>query len=138
MESRVRSATIVFATALLAGCPNSSGDCQVDSDCGSDVCARTGECLPASDVRTVRTTWTIRGMPANAQTCAASPDLYIQFDGPVLNDTWGYEPVPCMAGLFTALKLPSRFAEVELGVNGGVRSTTIIDGSGNATFNLFP
>lgn len=109
-----------------------------DSDCGGDVCTRNGECLAASDVWSVKVSWTIRGMPANATTCAPTPDLYLYFGGTYANDTFGYEPVPCMAGQFTIDKLPKRYTSVELGVQGGASSYAPIDGSGHAMLDLSP
>src|SRR6516162_2869484 len=108
------------ALALLAGCPpdTTSGMCAMDSDCGNNVCARDGECLPADQVRSVKLTWTIRGMAANAMTCAPTPDFYIQFDGDGAGDTFGYAPVPCMEGQFTIDRLPTRFGGAEMGVEG--------------------
>nr|MBA3541668.1 hypothetical protein [Deltaproteobacteria bacterium] len=55
------------------------GLCHADADCAGDVCARTGECLPASLVQAVRVTWTISGAPANLTSCAAVGDLAIEF-----------------------------------------------------------
>jgi hypothetical protein len=133
-------AAIALAMALLAGCPPShnTGECQTDADCGGEVCTRTHECLAASQIRSVKATWTIRGMAASATTCATTPDFYIQFDGSTNIDVVAYTPVPCVAGQFTIDKLPKRFNAVELGVEGNVHDIAIIDGSGMATFNLYP
>jgi hypothetical protein len=121
------------------GCPGGSGgECTVDPDCASGaVCARNGECLPQSQIRSVRVTWTIRGMPASETTCAASPDLYLMFAGTSANDTFGYAPVPCKAGLFTIDKLPRRFVSVELGVVNGYSDAQAIDANGNVAFDLY-
>lgn len=131
-----------LAVALLAcaGCPGGSGgDCMVDSDCGGNaVCARTGECLAASEVWPVRVTWTIRGAPASDAACAPTPSFYVQFAGTGLNDTFGYAPVPCKAGLFTVDKLPRRFVSVEIGVENGASDAQAFDANGNASFDLFP
>jgi hypothetical protein len=125
---------------LLAGCPDATGsDCQVDDDCGGSlVCARNSECIAASDVRVVRVTWTMRGMPASATTCAATPSFYVMFSSPARADTYGYEPVPCAAGLFTVDKLPKRFNAVEIGVDHGYSEATAFDSQGNASFDLAP
>ena len=113
--------------------------CHQDSDCGADVCARDGECLPAADVRMVKVTWTIRGAAANATSCAATPDFYLQFDGPTQNDTFGYTPVPCAAGQFSIDKLPTRFDQVELGVDNRFNDVArIAAATGLATFDLYP
>lgn len=131
-----------LACVLLAcaGCPGGGTDeCTLDSDCGGTaVCARSSECLPASEVRAVRITWTIRGMPASDSTCARSPNFYISFAGATLSDTFGYAPVPCKAGLFTVDKLPRRFVSAEIGVTNGFHDAKAFDANGNAAFDLFP
>lgn len=133
----------VWAAALvatLAGCPLSSssgGECQLDSDCsGSEVCARDEMCAAASQVRSVTATWTIRGAAASVASCGTHPDLYISFIGNDSGDTLGYAPVPCKNGQFTVDKLPTRFRQVELGVEGGVSDTRTIDASGTAVLDL--
>lgn len=125
----------------LAACGGGTGDgqCTVDGDCGGGaVCARTSECLPASEVRAVRVTWTIRGMPASASACTTTPDFYVMFAGTAINDTFGYAPVPCMAGLFTVDKLPRRFVSAEIGADNRFEETKAIDANGNVAFDLFP
>lgn len=129
----------LLALVALAGCPsNQPAMCESDSQCGANVCARNGECLPASEVRSVRVTWTIRGAPANATTCASMPSLYIQFDGSTVQDSFGYAPVPCQEGVFSIDKLPSRFAQVELGVEGGPLTIGDIQPDGTASLDLTP
>ena len=136
----MRSLVTAIALAGLAGCPlsnSSGGECQIDRDCSSgDVCARDEMCAAASTVRQVTAVWTIRGADANVTTCAAHPDLYIQFIGNDLSDTLGFSPVPCMNGQFTVDKLPDRFRQVQLGVEGGVHDTRTIDAQGTATLDL--
>lgn len=128
----------LLLVVLLAGCPgSSSGECVTDGDCGSDVCARNGECLPASDVYPVRVSWTIRGMPATPTTCAQAPDFFIYFQSS--NDSFGFAPVPCNQGSFFVDKLPKRYTEVEIGADGRFDNFSIIDPkTGTATFDLFP
>ena len=110
----------------------------IDSQCAPNVCARDGECLPASEVQSVRVTWTVNGSQANGSNCANIPDLYLQFfSGP--EDGVGFAPVPCAEGNFSVDKLPSRFTNVEIGIdNGAALGDTTFDGSGNASFNLTP
>jgi len=122
---------------LLAGCPGSKAECVTDGDCGSDVCARNGECLPASDVYPVRVTWTIRGMPASATTCAQTPDFFIYFQS--ANDSFGFAPVPCNQGSFFVDKLPKRYTEAEIGADGRFDEFMAIDPrAGTAMFDLSP
>jgi hypothetical protein len=108
-----------FLLVWLAACggPGSDSTCKTDSECGGDVCARNGECVSAADVRMVKVTWTVRGQPASATTCGSTTDLELWFDSP--SDYFGYEPVPCMEGLFTIDKIPTRYDEVELDIAGG-------------------
>src|SRR4051794_28876156 len=77
-----RALLLAGITALVSACPAPQGDdyqipgddttlgCTEDSQCGGRVCARTGECLDATEVRTVHVTWTVSGQPANNATCA--------------------------------------------------------------------
>ncbi len=131
----------ILATALLAGlagCPNqSTSECELDRDCGgSDVCARDHMCAAASSVRSVTATWTIRGAAANVSTCGTHPDLYITFIGDDFGDTLGFAPVPCKLGQFTVDKLPIRFKQVELGVEGGTSDTRALNAAGMAALDL--
>jgi hypothetical protein len=112
--------------------------CRADSECGgSYVCARTGECLPESAVRIVRTTWTLEGQPASDATCTSAPKLSITFlTGP--GDVFGFAPVPCDAGKFTVDKLPTRFSSVALARLGDDHGggTAAFDVEGNALIDL--
>ena len=129
----------IWLVLLLAGCPSSSqSECTTDSDCGTDVCARDGECLAATDVRPVKLTWTIRGSAASASTCPQSPSFYVQFDSNDVNDSFGFEPVPCDQGQFTVDKLPRRYVQAEMGVDNTFLDAQPIDAMGQATFDLFP
>jgi len=124
---------------VLAGCPYDTPDCQVDDDCsGSKVCTRNGECLAASEVRVVRVAWTIRGQAASATTCGPTPNFYLLFGSFDASDTYGYEPVPCAAGVFTVDKLPSRYNSVEIGADGRFQQEAVFDSQGHATFDLMP
>lgn len=112
--------------------------CHADTECPTtNVCARNGECLPATDVRLVSTTWTLQGEPASDVSCEAAPKLSITFmtSG---GEVFGYSPVPCDAGKFTVDKLPTRFTSVALVRNsegpGGVSGS--FDGEGTATVDL--
>lgn len=129
----MRAPVALALMTALAGCPTSSGgECNSDPDCGGgDVCARDKMCAPASSVRPVTLTWTIGGAAANATTCATKPDLFITFIGRDASDTIGFTPVPCKIGQFLVDKLPDRFREVELGVEGGASQVRAI-GSSNA------
>ncbi len=130
-----------LAVVVLAciGCSGTSGDCSIDTDCRTgSVCARNSECLPADEVRAVRITWTNNGQPANDMLCARTPNFYVLFGGTQAYDTFGYEPVPCRAGLFTVDKLPRRFVSVEIGVENGISEVAAFDAQGNAAFDLVP
>ncbi len=127
--------------ALLAGCGSSSpGTCMTDSQCGGETCARDGECLPASEIQAVKVTWTIRGQAASATTCASSPSFLLEFDGPSYGDSFGYAPVPCMEGQFTMDKLPTRYDQVDIGIDNAsyFLGTKPIGSTGVVSFDLQP
>jgi hypothetical protein len=133
-----------LSIVLLGACPRPGGDdgpggggeCFVDAECiTGEVCARDDVCYPASEVRAVRTTWTLRGQPASATTCAQAPDLHIIYDGNVADDL-GFSPVPCETGSFFIDKLPRPFTRVELGVDGGAWRAASIGPDGTATLDL--
>nr|HEX4317545.1 hypothetical protein [Kofleriaceae bacterium] len=112
--------------------------CQSDTTCSPDVCARDGECLPASDVRSIRVTWTVDGSAANATSCTTIPSLFLEFNGGP-QDGVGFAPVPCMEGNFSVDKMPSRFDDVQIGIdNGGFLGDSEFDGSGDVSFDLQP
>jgi hypothetical protein len=115
----------------------SDGDCDVDEECGGgEVCARDNLCWSASDVRSVRTTWTLRGQPADTTKCARFPDLYIQFRGPGVENL-GFSPVPCANGQFFVDKLPREFTRVEVGTDDNtVWDNTPISSAGSAALDL--
>jgi hypothetical protein len=116
---------------------DTSYGCHQDSECGGDVCARDGECMPADDVVTVHVTWTINDQPASAQTCDVAPDLDLTFFGSS-GDEFGFSPVPCAEGKFTVDKLPLWYGSVQLtragdyGSGGG--TSAFVDGT--AAINL--
>jgi hypothetical protein len=137
---RARSLAWVMLPIVLGGCPlgpAGGGECSVDRDCsGSEVCARDGACASPSSVRDVKATWTVRGMPATAESCAGHPDLYITFEGNP-GESLGFSPVPCLNGLFTVTKLPRTYTRVELGIRHGTSDFASIDASGAALLDLF-
>lgn len=134
-------ASLVLA-AVLAGLAGCGGDgtsmCTKDSQCGGDVCARDGECIPAADLRMAKLSWTIQGMPASAQTCASSPDFSIYFDSSTTGESFGFDPVPCQEGQFTIDKLPDRFDLVEIDLEGRELGLEAIAADGTAAFDLSP
>jgi hypothetical protein len=116
---------------------NSSFGCHADSECGTDVCARDGECLNPNDVRTVHVMWTMTGQPAGTATCMSSPDLDLTFF--TSNEQFGFSPVPCVEGKFTVDKLPSWFQSVELsrtGDYGSSGASGVFASDGTATLDL--
>ncbi|HEY5925482.1 MAG TPA: hypothetical protein VIV11_27545 [Kofleriaceae bacterium] len=115
--------------------------CQSDAACGTgNVCARNGECTIASNVRIVRTTWTMRDQEASDTTCASAKQLDITFhtSGAGLDDQFGFSPVPCSAGKFTVDKLPLRYTMVSLArrSDGYGGATGTFDAAGNAILDL--
>lgn len=104
-----------------------SGDCTRDDSCrNGEVCARSGGCYPASQIRSIQVTWTLDGMPASAETCGASQDLEIDFHGRD-GGSLGFAPVPCVAGKFSIDKLPVSFTSVRLGSNRSHWATGELD-----------
>jgi len=119
------------------GSGGSSGfGCHQDSECPNEVCARDGECLPASEVRIVHVNWTLNDQPASTATCTNAPYLDITFSNG--NDSFGFSPVPCVEGRFTVDKLPLRYTNVGLeragDYNGG--AATSFDTTGTASLDL--
>ena len=93
-------------------------------------------CAPASSVRPVTTTWTVNGAEANITSCGTKPDLFITFIGRDATDTIGFAPVPCRIGQFLVDKLPDRFREVELGVEGGASQVRAIGSTNSVAIDL--
>jgi hypothetical protein len=106
-----------------------------DDACSPNVCARNGECDPASDIRTLHVVWTVNSMAADATTCAPAPDLELDFISD-FEDSFGFAPVPCMEGAFTIDRIPTRFTQVELGPNGDPSQAQFVDGNDTVTFDL--
>jgi hypothetical protein len=139
----MRYAALVLMAGL-AGCSLTGGgiggECSSDSQCGDDVCARSGECLPQGSVRSVTIRWTLNGETAAASSCASYPQLYLQFDGADYGDTLRFAPVACAQGSFFVDKLPKRYQQVELGTEGaGGRDISSIDSAtSQAQLDLLP
>ena len=137
----MRFAALALA-ACLGGCSLTAGsgsECHSDSQCGDDVCARSGECLARNSIREVLVKWTIDSAAADAVSCAEHPNLYIQFEGTDYGDTLRFAPVPCRAGQFKVDRLPKRYVQVELGFEGSTGDVSSIDASTTQVqFDLFP
>lgn len=134
----MRFVVVVAAIGLAAGCTfpgGLGGPCEIDADCSEGVCARDSICTPASDLREVKVTWTVRGMAASSVTCAGTPDLGIVFTGSPTQQL-GYSPVPCAVGQFTIVKLPRSYTQVELGRDGGFGTVKSIDSTNMVAFDL--
>jgi hypothetical protein len=134
-------AVIVVAFAACGGDDN-GGSCTTDSDCsGGDVCARDESCWPASELYTVKVTWTIAGSAAGSASCAPFPNFNVNFYSE--SEEFGFAPVPCMAGEFPIDKLPTAYTEVEVAdASYAIFDQTMniaSDGSnGTAAFDLTP
>ncbi len=160
----LRNATAALALGLLSACQplDSGGDstdgsydggavpydptdggsfglsCHADSDCGGElVCARNGECLPASLVRAVHVRWTVRGGAPTAASCAAYTRMFVTFEATDVYDSVGFAPVPCPAGVFTIDKLPRRFTTGSAGSETGAGTASgAFDGTGTVLLDL--
>lgn len=134
------SGAVLCASLAACSLTNSGGECTNDQQCGDDVCARSGECLAPSNVRQVQIRWTMNGEAADSATCAAHPNLFLQFIGPDYGDTLHYAPVVCSQGSFFVDRLPRRYQQVELGVEGRTGDIVAIEpgdrASAQAQFDL--
>lgn len=107
-----------------------------ENACGSQVCARDGECYPASQVRAAHVAWTVHGATASTATCTGREDLYIAFRGSE-GQYLGFAPVPCRAGGYYIDKLPTFYTRTELGTDGGNDGkSTSFDTDGEAVIDL--
>ena len=96
----------------------------------------TASACPADQVAPIRVNWTIDGQAPTAALCANQPDWYLDF-----NDTYqqgfGFAPVPCMAGVFSVDKMPTRYFMVEMGVeNGQSLASGQFDDQGHVLFDV--
>ena len=74
----MRALLLVGGVVACNGHERVFGVCSSDSDCGGDVCARSGECLDASDVAPpVTFSWTINGAVPNTALCAPHPIMHL-------------------------------------------------------------
>jgi hypothetical protein len=128
----------VLLLALLAACGGSTEgqECESDLDCDGLVCARNSECVAPENAWPVRVSWTLDGQPPSAYACASYPAMYLVFYATEVGDSFGFSPVPCIAGVFTVDKMPKRFVSVELGSNERVVQEQVIDSQGMAAFDL--
>ncbi|MFT3700464.1 MAG: hypothetical protein QM831_45390 [Kofleriaceae bacterium] len=116
--------------------------CQSDTTCSSEygsgyVCARDGECALATDVRSIRVSWTLQSAPADSTSCAAQPTLALTFTEAATGDWTGFAPVPCSEGSFFVDKFPKRFGTVMLSPEWGVNGpNTTFNSDGTATLDL--
>lgn len=115
--------------------------CTADSQCGTDVCATNGECLPAEETQTARVSWTINDQPPNDYLCQWNTSFKVVFQaspeiGPD-QETWDSPQLDCTSGTFIVEKLPRRFWI------GGATSQSNgmwvpLDATGSAVVNLRP
>jgi hypothetical protein len=130
-----------LSLVLLGACPRIDdtlgAECTGDQQCSAgEVCARDNLCWRGADVRFVKATWTVDGMPPSDVSCARHPDLYIQFQGASVIENLGFSPVPCANAQFIVDKLPRDYTRVELGVDRGPWNTTPITPAGVAAIDL--
>jgi hypothetical protein len=124
---------------IIIGNPQPGGGCHDDSTCKGLVCARTGVCLSADQIRAVHVSWTVSGMPASQTSCASAPDLEIELDSPSgSGGRLAFVPVPCIEGKFSVDKAPISIDHVSLGRSyGGGWQTAKIDAiTGEASLDL--
>jgi hypothetical protein len=112
------------ALALLAtGCLSAEGDglsneCVRDGQCGTLVCANTGECVAESNIINVTINWTVNGeavSPQSDRPCASVDEFSVKFlDLGGGGQNVEYSPVPCNLGRITYNKMPGRFDAVRV------------------------
>jgi hypothetical protein len=140
----MRALVALVALAASWGCgPTAPSGCKVDRDCGGgETCARDGSCLPASQIRMVKVTWTIRGQIATATTCGMSPaltNMELIFSTGDFGTQFGYEPVPCVEGQFTIDKIPTAYSYVEMDSPAGqTLASATIQADNTAKLDLSP
>jgi hypothetical protein len=135
----MRALAVAIVVAGCGGNGSSGGACTQDAQCDSDdVCAANGLCWSADSVRNARIQWTVGGQPASAASCSSIPNLDMYFTAPEgdSSEDFGYAPVPCAEGVFTELKLPDIYTDVQFlddvsqaplgeGTIGGTASTSV-------------
>ena len=114
--------------------------CNFDTNCDPGLlCARSHSCTSPDQLRVVHARWTMRGMPAGQDTCAAAPSLMITFAAPgMISERLSYAPVPCAEGVFTIDKLPLSYYQVQLArESGGPPASANVDAvTGDAAMDL--
>jgi hypothetical protein len=123
------------------GDPPSGSTCRGRGDCASnETCARNHVCWPTGELREIHASWTLRGAPASATTCATAPnDLSISFydsEGS-RSDNVSYTPLACAQGKFTIDLLPPTFNRVAISrQSGDDLREAVVDSNGNAFLDL--
>ena len=117
--------------------PTTGQACRGDSACSSgELCARTGTCLPVTQIRVVHVLWTIGGAQADAATCTPAPDFTLGFRTSEGEGRLSYSPVPCELGKFTVDKLPTNYTQVRLTHKSETETANVDVETGDAVFDL--
>ena len=116
-------------------------NCHDDSAChDGKVCARTSVCLSPSQVRAIHVSWTVSGKPAGTDSCAAAPNLRIDFNSSTESlAQLAFAPVPCAEGKFSVDKAPISIDHASLvrdGGGGGFGEAKIDAVTGEASMDL--
>lgn len=119
--------------------------CDSDAQCGSQLCTRTNECLPANQIISVRLSWTFYGEPATAELCEGLgiDALELTFGDASNFERQSYFPVPCEIGRVFYDRMPNRFIYAELttfssGLFVDSRFVTLSDRDTDATVDFTP
>jgi hypothetical protein len=138
-------AVLVVSWTFLVGCtvssraPGDPDDPFCDTSCSrGQVCTRSGDCLPPSQVREIHVNWLVSGQMPDEAACSPNPNLRIDVSTKDERDRVNYSPVPCIAGRYTIDKLPTTFDQVWLGpVRGSSGAATgQLDAGGELTLDL--
>lgn len=111
--------------------------CERDSDCGSQVCTHTRECVAPDQVRSIRLSWTLYELPPDESLCEALgvTAMRVTFQDSAAWEAQSYEPVPCELGQVYFNRLPLRFTLVEIVALGGglILESRLLDMQGPET-----
>lgn len=133
-----------LALALLANCGGTDDytglTCKVDGDCGNLKCGRDGTCAAPEMLQSVRVSWTINGQAASSATCAAFSKMALSFTRIDGTGKFGFDPIPCTAGLVTIDKIPNDIAKASISATktagGTAMGDSLIGASGDVAIDV--
>jgi hypothetical protein len=148
MNKLYAGCAILLAGSSLLACgedaDKTGATCKVDGDCkgnvGGLVCDQASFCTDSATLQTVRARWTLKGLTPGGASCSAYSRLVVEFKSPDGATDFGFDPVPCPAGMFTINKVPSQITKARviayLNAGGTSMADGFIDPSGNVSINV--